>query len=515
MSTIEYVDVLVVGAGLAGLTVARNAGDKRVLMLHHDELSTHSASWMARGGVAVVLGDDDAEEFHVRDTLRAGAGLCQRERVEDLVREGVQQMVELFELGIEFDRKPCGQLALGLEAAHSRRRIVHAGGDKTGAQVVESLMALVEGESYPRVAFRQGTVVDLLLQEDCVIGAIVAGPDGVYYPILAGAVVLASGGVGQLYQYTTNPRGAVGSSIALAHRARARLADLEFVQFHPTALRVESESLPLLSEAIRGEGGVVVDETERRFLIDHHPLAELAPRDVVARAIAEHQRKGHEVFLDVSRYGDGFSERFPSAYEGLVAHNINIHVGVPVSPAAHYHMGGVVTDGYGATTVEGLWVVGEAASTGVHGANRLASNSLLEAMVFGARAGRVLANMKLTWTGEVDPGVGKRIATLVEGWQGCDCHSAHGQDDLVGTLAAVQKVMWEKVGIVRNARGLQEAVQWFDERLKQVPSPFCQTYNLLISARSIAMSASARKESRGAHYREDYPELREVAVADY
>ncbi len=391
------VDVLVIGSGVAGLSAALAAAPRRVLVVTKTAFGSGSSSW-AQGGVAVALGDGDSPALHASDTVAVGVGLNDSEAVRVLTAEGPARARQLLALGARFDRDDDGELALGREAAHSVRRIVHAA-DATGAEIVRTLRTAAVANPTIEVVERS-LVLDLLVDPTApggarVVGALAADADGRLTVYRAGSVVLATGGSGRLYSATTNPIEATADGLALAVRAGATLRDLEFVQFHPTALAAPGvDPLPLVTEALRGEGATIVDETGRRFLTDSHPAGELAPRDVVARAIAAHQLGGHRVFLDArASLGDRLAERFPTVYTSCLSHGIDARRDlIPVSPAAHYHMGGVATDLDGRTDLPGLFAAGEVATTGVHGANRLASNSLLEGMVFGARAGTAAAH---------------------------------------------------------------------------------------------------------------------------
>jgi L-aspartate oxidase len=407
-------DVLIVGTGAAGLAAALGCAGRQVTVLTKTRLGEGGSSAWAQGGVAAALGTDDSPALHAADTLAVAGGLGDARRVDLLTTEGPARMAELVRLGAAFDRadgapdndrgpaadRAAGTpFALGREAAHSRRRILHAGGDATGRELVRALTDAVRRAPNVRVE-EECFAVDLVVEPAArqggsrVAGLLALDRDGRRVLHLAGATVLATGGSGQLYLHTTNPPEVTADGLAMAARAGARLADLEFVQFHPTALAVAGGGrLPLLTEALRGEGAVLVDGAGRRFMLEEHPLAELAPRDVVARAIHRRLAAGEGVFLDARvAIGDRFPERFPTVFQAARDAGLDPRrEPLPVVPAAHYHMGGVVTDERGRTSLPGLWACGETAATGVHGANRLASNSLLEALVFGARVAGDLA----------------------------------------------------------------------------------------------------------------------------
>ncbi len=380
---------LVIGSGVAGLHTAwRAAGSGDVMVLTKRSLFD-SATAYAQGGIAAALGAGDSPELHRRDTLAAGAALCDAAAVEVLVEEGPARVRELATAGADFDRDTEGKLKLGREAAHSRRRIVHAHGDQTGAEVARTLIERVRAT--PGITVSEKTrVLDLIVENGQCVGvrATVAGRATEF---IADATILATGGCGQVYRYTTNPVVATGDGFAIAHRAGVRLADMEFVQFHPTALDTPENPLALISEAVRGEGAVLVNDRGDRFMLGEHKLAELAPRDVVARAIFREQRSGRKVFLDATMFERPFAERFPGIYALCRARGIDPDTDlIPVTPAAHYMMGGVVTDLAGRASLARLYACGEVARTGVHGANRLASNSLLEGLVFAERVARDL-----------------------------------------------------------------------------------------------------------------------------
>src|SRR5215212_2903082 len=382
---------LVVGSGVAGLHTAWRASEHgEVLVLTKRTLFDSSTAY-AQGGIAAALGAGDSTELHRKDTLAAGAALCDREAVQVLVEEGPARVRELHAAGADFDLDPSGKFKLGKEAAHSRHRIVHAHGDQTGAEVARTLIARVQ-ESKRVQVIETARVLELIVDRDrcCGVRASVAGSP---VEIIADATVLATGGCGQVFRYTTNPVVATGDGFAIAHRAGVRLADMEFVQFHPTALDTPENPLQLISEAVRGEGAVLVNESGERFMKKRHRLAELAPRDVVARAIFREQKHG-QVYLDARKLGQGFTKRFPGIFAICRARGLDPrkHL-IPVTPAAHYMMGGIVTDLAGRSNVGRLYAVGEVARTGVHGANRLASNSLLEGLVFAERVARDLASV--------------------------------------------------------------------------------------------------------------------------
>lgn len=472
---------LVVGAGVAGLTVA--LGLPRAYVVTAPEMGS---TWWAQGGIAVALSDQDSPRQHSDDTLSVSGGLGVR-RVVDLLTSGGPAAVErLIALGAEFDRDEEGVLMLGREGGHQIRRVIHADGDATGAEVMRALTAAVTASE--RVTTIEHRVIDLVMIEDRVAGVVTAnGKDRAV--LLAPAVVLATGGAGRLYSRTTNPTGVTGDGIVMAGRAGARLADLEFMQFHPTALHAGKDPMPLLTEALRGDGAVLVDGHGRRFMDQYHPMAELAPRDVVARAIFWQYDKGLGAYLD-ARSIMNFADRYPTV--NAHAHSVNLDPTLdllPVSPAAHYYMGGIDADVNGRTSVPGLWAVGECSSTGVHGANRLASNSLLEGLVFGARASADVAG------GLVDP-VGEPVAPK----EAFDLPMVAGP-----ALEDLRQVMWDRVGLVRTGDGLWQARNHILD-LETVLRRTIAGRVALELALMVVLAALRRSESRGGHYRADYPE---------
>lgn len=484
-------DVVIVGSGVAGLSAALAAAPARVVVLTKGTLGEGNSTW-AQGGMAVALGEGDSPALHAHDTVSVGAGLNDASAVRVLTAEGPERAEQLLALGARLDRHADGTLALGREAAHSTRRILHAA-DATGAELVRTLRDAVRAN--PAIDVVEGALALALHGErDGAVTGVIAQVDGRTVCFVAPAVVLATGGTGQLYAATTNPREATADGQALAARAGAVLRDLEFVQFHPTALVAPGvDPLPLVTEALRGEGAVLVDEHGHRFVFDHHLDGELAPRDVVARAIAAHRLAGHATFLDArAALGAQFPVRFPTVYASCRAAGIDPVVQpIPVSPAAHYHMGGVATALDGATSVPGLWAAGEVAATGVHGANRLASNSLLEALVFGARTGgAAAANAAANAAGS--PGGRAAVPPL-----------AVGTDR--SRLAELRRTMWEHVGLRRDAAGLATAIDRLDEIAAGGDALHPEVANLALVGRLVARAALARTESRGAHHRLDHP----------
>ncbi|HEU4631812.1 MAG TPA: L-aspartate oxidase [Gemmatimonadaceae bacterium] len=481
---------LVVGSGVAGLHTAWRASERDEVVLLTKRSLFDSATAYAQGGIAAALGAGDSPELHREDTLAAGAALCDAEAVQVLVEEGPARVRELHTAGADFDLEPSGRFRLGREAAHSRHRIVHAHGDQTGAEVARTLVARVR-ESANIDVVEKARVLDLLCDAGRVCG-VRASVAGSAVEFIADAVVLATGGCGQVYRYTTNPQVATGDGFAIAHRADARLADMEFVQFHPTALDTPENPLALISEAVRGEGAVLRNDRGERFMPARHRLAELAPRDVVAREIFRERAGGHKVYLDARHLGDRFAERFPGITALCRARGIDPGSElIPVTPAAHYMMGGIVTDLAGRSSLPRLYAAGEVSRTGVHGANRLASNSLLEGLVFAERVARdLLETPRLT-------GVPRRGSWAVPPL--ADRGAAQVAAD------AVRSVMWEHAGIVRTARGLRTCVARLVEIEQRLPEGATEELNIVQTARLIAEAALLRKESRGGHFRGDFP----------
>ncbi len=491
-------DFIVVGSGIAGLRAALEiAGAGARVAVLTKERTGESNTEYAQGGVAVALAEDDEVELHEADTLNAGAGLCDAAAVRVLVADGRRYMRELIAWGTEFDRAD-GRLLFTQEAAHSRRRILHAHGDATGHEIVRALVARAAAE--PLIEFwPHAGVADLLLADGRCCGVRFLDPRvRASRELRARAVLLASGGAGQVFQHTTNPPGATGDGMAMAYRAGAELADMEFVQFHPTALNVAAAPRFLLSEAMRGEGGVLLNEAGRRFMGRYHERAELAPRDVVSRAIVAELRRTatRTVYLDMTALDARFLRaRFPKIYATCLQHGIDLtRTPVPVSPAAHYSMGGVRTDLNGRTTVAGLYAAGEVACTGVHGANRLASNSLLEGLVFGARAGAAAVADGAQTTLPVTALSAPVQTDEPDDWRGGGIALAVGK--------RVRRVMWERVGILRTRASLVRALAEF-ERIAHATLR-APSRNFLTVATLITRAALWREESRGAHYRLDF-----------
>ncbi|TKT74360.1 L-aspartate oxidase [Aquamicrobium sp. LC103] len=475
---------VIIGGGIAGLMTALHLAPEPVVLFSKASLGFQSSSLLAQGGIAASLGPDDHSSFHAVDTIAAGDGLCDAEVVDRVTEAAADAINALSSFGAQFDRDDDGNLRLGLEAAHSRRRIVHAAGDGTGRELIRTLVEAVRNT--PSITSIEGADARRLVMHDgAVSGLLVAAPgDAAVLP--TSRVVIATGGIGGLFFDTTNPMGSFGQGLALAARAGAVLADLEFVQFHPTALDTPSRPMPLISEAVRGEGAMLIDETGRRFLADVSG-EELAPRDIVARAVAQHLAKGHRVYLDARDWPvHAFADRFPAIDAACKAAGLDpACMPIPILPAAHYHMGGIAVDLAGHSSVAGLWACGEAACTGLHGANRLASNSLLEAAVFARDVARSVAGA---------PTGPNHLSVL---------------NDLPAPRdpALVRPIASAALGLERSGRDMAQALT----ALLPMASSDGPEADPAMVALMIAVAASQRTESRGAHFRVDFPARADAA----
>ncbi len=495
-------DVIVIGSGVAGLTAAiqaRTSGYK-VILVTKAQVDDGSTRW-AQGGIAAALDPNDSPEEHWRDTIVAGAGLCDSAAARVLVIEGPNAIRRLISRGANFDKTESGAIALTREGGHHRDRIAHAGGDATGAEISRALVDAVSNDSGIEL-IENALVLDLLQDEYGAAQGItlhVMGQgmhDGVG-AVLAPAVILATGGIGQVFSQSTNPKVATGDGIALALRAGADLADLEFIQFHPTVLFLGEQAKgqqPLISEALRGEGAFLVDDDGNHIMDGVHPMADLAPRDIVSIAIMKTmiEKNLKHVWLDARKIGDNWQERFPTIFNVLLGYGIDPRTDlIPVAPAQHYHSGGIRTDLYGRTSIPGLFACGEVACTGVHGANRLASNSLLEGLVFAERIGAFLAL-----------GLPERRSYV----------KRNGNEVLLENelRSAIQNTMTKNVGVLRSANSSQSAIDELSPLMKSTPGLMpntknWETSNLHTVATAISLAANIREETRGSHWREDFP----------
>jgi L-aspartate oxidase len=487
-------DIVIVGGGLAGLFCALKLAPRPVTVLAAAPIGQGASSAWAQGGIAAAMSPGDSFDKHLADTVAAGAGLVEEKIARLMISEGPDRIHDLLAYGVPFDRDLEGHLLLSREAAHSERRIVRVAGDRAGGAIMEALIAAVRRT--PSIRVMEGYVVEELIAEGRFVSGVVARPDAgqsmkrVAFP--ARAVVLCSGGVGHLYAVTTNPAEARGTGLGMAAKAGAVIADPEFVQFHPTAIDIGHDPAPLATEALRGDGAILVNRAGHRFMTELHPDAELAPRDIVARGVFAEVAAGRGAFLDCTKaIGKNFAEHFPTVYASCKAAGIDPAVEpIPVVPAVHYHMGGIAVDADGRTSLDGLWAAGEVTSSGVHGANRLASNSLLEAVVF---AGRIADSIK-----------GMLPESKLFEWP----KTAGENDDLVTLedsveLKELRRLMSSHAGVIRNEDGLKTLIREL-ARLER-ERPRVRFSNIAATAKLIAVGALQRQESRGAQMRSDYP----------
>lgn len=476
---------VIIGGGAAGLMTALELAPEPVVLLSKSPLGAEASSMWAQGGLAAAVGEDDNPALHLADTLAAGAGLCDEAAAGRIVHAGPAAVERLAGLGVAFDRRPDRGWRLGLEAAHGRNRIVHATGDGTGREIMRALIAAVRRT--PSITLLEGVEARRLIVEDNAVRGVLASNDDGWFILSTNRVVIATGGVGGLFADSTNPSGSFGQGLALAAHAGAKLSDLEFVQFHPTAFDGPSRPMPLLTEAIRGDGAVLIDENGQRFMADQ-PGAELAPRDIVARAVWRHRTAGHRTFLDARKNpGTDFARRYPviSAFCKMAGIDPASDP-IPIRPAVHYHMGGIAVDGEGRSTVQGLWACGEAARTGLHGANRLASNSLMEAIVCAR------------WVAESIDGVsaGPRVMLSAEA------------APPAANPSAVRPILTQGLGVLRDREGIERAIRGL------YPLAHLQgaSSDAALIGLMIAVAAIGREESRGGHFRTDFPDSASSAV---
>ncbi|MBS0471779.1 MAG: L-aspartate oxidase [Proteobacteria bacterium] len=489
-SVIECKGALILGAGIAGLFTALKLAPFPATVLAGTRPGLSGSSAWAQGGIAAAMGEGDSWQSHSDDTLVAGAGLCDPQIAALVAREAPERIDDLLRLGVPFDRAHDGKLALGREAAHSHKRIVHIAGDRAGAEISRVLaeralatpsITLLEGFHAIELAIKDGRAVGLFARTGI-------GRNARLVLFRAPAIVFATGGLGALYAVTTNPLEARGEGLGMAARAGAMIADPEFVQFHPTAIAIGRDPAPLATEALRGEGAILINDRGERFMLDVHKDAELAPRDIVARALHRERAQGRKTYLDCTKaIGAAFAQRFPTVFAACKDAGIDPALQpIPVAPAAHYHMGGIASDERGRSSLEGLWTVGECASTGLHGANRLASNSLLEGLVFGARTA---TDIEAT----VTPQAARGTAPAPERFAS------------PAPPVVLREAMTRLVGLERDANGLAEALRIIDQ-VERAGGHEPALQNMTAAARLVTAAALARRESRGGHYRSDYPQ---------
>lgn len=487
--------ILIIGGGIAGIFAALKLSPRPVTILTAAPFGEGASSAWAQGGMAAAVGEGDTPDKHLADTIIAGAGTVDEDIARIMVNEARERIEDLLRYGVPFDRDLEGRLMVGREAAHSERRIVHVSGDMAGKAIMSALIVRVRAT--PSIRVIENFVAErLTLTDGRVTGVMARGAGGrasqaTYFA--ARAVVLATGGIGHLYAVTTNPGEANGTGIALAARVGAMLADLEFVQFHPTAIDIDRDPAPLATEALRGDGAALINTAGERFMAGVHADGDLAPRDIVARAVHAERLAGHGVFLDCrAAIGPRFADRFPAVHAACISGGIDpVTMPIPIAPAEHYHMGGVLTDADGRTTVPGLWACGEVASTGVHGANRLASNSLLEAVVFAARVAADIDDLDLS---EAAPIGQDNVAQ----------HLLPSGDHEAAAIARLRGIMDTYVGVIRTAEGLTKAIAELDA-LERGQRNSALLGNMFLVARLIATAALNRPESRGGHFRSDFP----------
>ncbi|PGS53156.1 L-aspartate oxidase [Bacillus sp. AFS041924] len=479
-------DVVIIGSGIAALMAAEEICQSKNVILFTKRKVWDSNSMLAQGGIAVVMSEDDSWELHKQDTLEAGCNVNNIDAVEELVKKGTMSMNDLVSIGMEFDKDEYGQFHLGREGAHRKNRILHSGGDATGKHLVETVYERIKDKI---TIIENEMAIDLMIQDGKCKGVYTLNDNGDLKTYFANTILLATGGIGAMFQFSSNNQAITGDGIAMAYRAGCEMTDLEFIQFHPTMLYINGSCKGLVSEAVRGEGAYLVTKTGRRIMNGIHPFEDLAPRDVVSRAIFNEMQNGEEIYLSIEMI-DGFEQRFPTITLNLIQNGIDLKKGlIPVVPGAHFHMGGIKTTLNGETTIPGLYAVGEVACTGVHGANRLASNSLLEGIVFGKKVARFIAEHPLDPVDENQPRyMIPRFRTLP-------------------TKDEMKQTMMKYIGIVRNEEDLEKAIKYFSYFLESktldsrpMNKEEIERYNMLTTGKLIAEAALNRKESIGSHF---------------